>query len=70
MKNRPAIVLVSGGNAYAYESEGVDVRIIDLDNIKAGDGKVKLPADRGFEALVHNAVAGDYVEFVTTAEEE
>ncbi len=55
-----ALVVVTGGCAEAYEPEHVDVRVIDLDNVKAGDDVVKLPRDVGFEKLVDDAglVAG------------
>jgi hypothetical protein len=50
-----ALVIVRGGVAEVCGPQGVDVRIVDLDNIKAGDPPVDLPAGQGFEALCTNA---------------
>jgi len=58
------LVIVSGGNAEDYTPEHVDVRIVDLDNIKAGDPKVELPSGIGFEELVKKADISEFVTFV------
>jgi hypothetical protein len=50
-----ALVVVVGGVAYAYAPEHVDIRIVDLDGIAAGDQKTELPKGVGFEALVRVA---------------
>ena len=50
-----ALVVVSGGVAELFQPEHVDVRIVDLDNLEAGDAKVSLPKDVGFEALAEEA---------------
>ena len=50
-----ALVTVSGGVAETFTPEHVDARVIDLDNIKAGDDPVELPRGIGFEALVEEA---------------
>ncbi len=47
-----ALVVVSGGVAEVYEPEHVDVRVVDLDYIAAGEEPCFLPAGVGFEALV------------------
>jgi hypothetical protein len=44
-----ALVIVHGGVAEVCEPQDVDVRIVDLDGIKAGDPPVDLPAGIGFE---------------------
>ena len=50
-----ALIMTCKGVAYAYAPEHVDVRIIDRDDIEAGDDPVALPQDVGFEALVEQA---------------
>jgi hypothetical protein len=50
-----ALVVVRGGVAEVCEPSDVDVRIVDLDDIKAGDPPVDLPAGRGFEKLCAKA---------------
>lgn len=50
-----ALVTVSGGVADVSAPEHVDVRVVDLDNIEAGDGPTELPRGIGFEALVAEA---------------
>jgi hypothetical protein len=52
-----ALIVVQGGVAYAYAPEHVDVRIIDRDDIEAGDGEVlyELPPGIGFEELAKEA---------------
>jgi hypothetical protein len=54
-----ALVTVYGGVAEVCEPQDVDVRIVDLDNIKAGDPPVDLPAGRGFEELCTEAGLDD-----------
>jgi len=49
------LVVVSGGVAECYEPAHVDCRIVDLDNLRAGDKPVSLPASIGFEALAKRA---------------
>lgn len=46
-----ALVVVRGGVADVYAPEHVDVRVVDLDNIKAGDDPEPLPQGVGFEVL-------------------
>jgi len=58
------LIVVNGGAAYDYMPPHVDVRIIDVDNIKAGDEKVKLPVGVGYEHLVNQAGIREYVDFV------
>lgn len=50
-----SLVVVHGGTAYVYEPIHVDTRVIDLDNLEAGDPAVKLPSGVGFEELVKQA---------------
>ena len=50
-----ALVVIRCGVAEVYEPRHVDVRVVDLDNIKAGDGPGELPAGMGFEALCRRA---------------
>lgn len=52
-----ALIVVQGGVAYAYAPEHVDIRIIDRDDIEAGDGEVlyELPPGVGFEELAKEA---------------
>ena len=61
----PAIglVVVSGGEAEEYTPEHVNVQIVDLDNIRAGDDRVKLPSGLGFEHLVAIAGIKEFVVF-------
>ena len=49
------LVVVSGGVAECYEPEHVDCRIVDLDNIRAGDPAAELPRGVGFEELAERA---------------
>ena len=64
MKKRPvALVVVSGGVATEY-SQDAYVRILDVDNIKAGDGPIDLPKGVGFEELVKDAGVEGYATFV------
>ena len=51
-----ALVVVLGGVAYTYAPDHVDVRIIDLDNIRDGDDPEPLPRECGFEELVNKAM--------------
>ena len=44
-----ALVIVHGGVAYVAAPKHVDVRVIDQDNIKAGDEPTELPRNVGFE---------------------
>jgi hypothetical protein len=39
------LVSVIGGLAYVASTGDVDVQIVDIDNINAGDAPVELPAD-------------------------
>lgn len=48
----PAIVIVHGGVGEVIEGQGADVRVIDQDNIAAGDPPMSLPRGEGFEALL------------------
>lgn len=51
-----ALVVVSGGVAYAYAPEHVDVRVIDQDNLEQGfDAPDNLPQGVGFEELAAEA---------------
>jgi len=51
--SHPAVlIVVSGGVADYITTPGVCGGLIDLDNIKAGDDPVGLPAGVGLEALV------------------
>ena len=61
-----ALIVVQGGVAEEFAPEHVDVRIVDIDNIKASapGTKVFLPSDIGFEELVFDASVEEYVEFV------
>ena len=62
-----ALVVVRGGVAEVCEPPHVDVRIVDLDNIEAGDPPVDLPAGIGFEELCKEADLGpEYVDFVAS----
>lgn len=49
------LVVVAGGVAEEYTPEHVDCRIVDCDNIGAGDEPAELPRGMGFEALVERA---------------
>ena len=60
------LVVVLRGFADVYEPRHVDVRVVDIDNIKAGDGPALLPKGIGFEELVADAGIEDYVKFVKT----
>lgn len=55
MEKAAALIVVSGGVAEAVAPEHVDVRIIDCDNIEAGDELEELPRGVGFEHLVEQA---------------
>ena len=71
VKGRPpaiGLVTVSGGVAETYAPKHVCVMVVDIDNIKAGDGKTALPAGVGFEQLVELAWVQDCVEFVPAEE--
>ena len=59
------LVVVQGGIAEAFQQEGVEVRIVDLDNQNAGDPIEVLPEGVGYEALVEEAKlnAGEDVLF-------
>ena len=44
MKKKRVLIVVEGGVAYYYtEDSSVDVRLVDQDNIKAGDSPEELP---------------------------
>jgi hypothetical protein len=55
MAKATCLVVVTGGVAYYYHAEHVDCTVIDLDNIKAGDEPVPVPAGIGYEALLEQA---------------
>ena len=57
------LVIVFGGVAEVYEHKDVYIRVIDIDNIKAGDPIPVLPKGIGFEELVREAKAEEYVNF-------
>ena len=57
------LVVIAGGVADVFTPTHVDVRVVDIDNIKAGDPPVELPSDIGFEELVARAEVGNYVKF-------
>jgi hypothetical protein len=59
VKSAIALVIVHGGVAGVCEPSDVDVRIVDLDGIKAGDPPVELPAGIGFEELCKEAGLDD-----------
>jgi hypothetical protein len=64
------LVVVAGGNASVH-SAGADVRIVDLDNIRAGDRPPVLPAGIGFEGLCRQAGLGRaQVAFANGQEQE
>lgn len=58
-----AVAIVLGGVVEVF-ARNADVRIVDIDNIKAGDDKVQLPSGIGFEKLVKEANVEEYVDFV------
>ncbi len=58
-----ALVIVAGGVADEVAPPHVDVRIVDIDNIKAGDSPPGLPRDVGFEDLVRRAQLIEGEEF-------
>ena len=58
------LVIVHGGVADVAAPAHVDVRVIDQDNIAAGDGPTELPRDIGFEALVEEAGMVEGNDFV------
>lgn len=57
------LVIVSGGVADYAATPGVAVRVVDLDNVQAGDGPPELPARIGFEELAGMAGIGQFVKF-------
>lgn len=65
MKRSPVLVHVVGGVAEVYANlSEVDVRVVDVDNIKAGEGPVELPVGCGFEALCEEAfLEAPFVKF-------
>ncbi|MFA5375905.1 MAG: hypothetical protein WC455_09200 [Dehalococcoidia bacterium] len=65
MPQIPAIglVVVKGGVAELFSPSHVDLRLVDIDDIKAGDEKVTLPMWIGFEKLVSDADIQEYVTF-------
>jgi hypothetical protein len=62
------LVVVDGGVAYTYAPEHVDVQLIDLDNIDAGDPPTVLPRGVGFEKLVEEAGLSEGTYFVWEAQ--
>ena len=65
MPQSPAIglVVVSGGIAQDYAPPHVDIRIVDIDDIKNGEAKTELPRDIGFEELVKTAGVEEFVTY-------
>lgn len=65
MPQIPAIglVVVKGGVAELFSPSHVDLRLVDIDDIKAGDDKEELPMAIGFEELVDEAGIREYVTF-------
>ena len=61
----PAIglVVVRGGVAESYTPRHTCVRIVDMDNLGAGEPLVQLPVGLGFEELVEEAGVEEYVVF-------
>lgn len=58
------LVVVLGGVAEVHAPRHVDIRVVDIDNIKAGDEPLELPAGVGFERLVKDACLDvSYVQF-------
>jgi hypothetical protein len=57
------LVVVDSGVAYDYTPLHVDCRIIDRDNIEAGDEPVELPRGVGFEKLVEEAGLSEGADF-------
>ena len=47
-----ALVVVHGGVAYVSQPQHVGVRVVDLDDIRAGGTPIELPRGLGFEELV------------------
>lgn len=63
MEKAVALVVVVGGVAEVYAPEHVDARVVDIDNIGAGDPKAQLPKGVGFEHLVKQAGCRKYVTY-------
>ena len=59
-----SLTTVYKGVAETWAPQHVDARIVDIDNIDCGDGKVLLPKGIGFEELVEQAGVEKYVKFV------
>lgn len=57
------LVVVTGGVAEVYTWQHVEARVVDVDNIKAGDPKPVLPRGMGFEELVKQADIQKFVRF-------
>jgi len=52
MHNPHVLVVVRGGMAEVISEGKVEVAVIDVDNIEAGEGPGCLPSDEGWERLV------------------
>ncbi len=66
---KEALVVVQGGIARPYVLDGeIDIRVVDIDSIKAGDDLVELPAS--FDGLVKLAGVEEYTRRRKEAEDE
>lgn len=62
------LILVRGGVAYPVAPPHVDCRVIDRDNIEAGDYPVALPRGVGFETLVEEHGLIERIDYVWEVE--
>ena len=60
MEKVAVLIVVRGGIAYEYTRDFVDVRIVDMDNIEAGDGPTELPDAPAWRALAEQAGLTNY----------
>ena len=67
MDKAVCLVVVSGGVAWVYAPEHVDCRVVDMDNIGAGDPPEELP-DIGFRELAAEAELVEGEHFTITKE--
>lgn len=58
-----ALVVVRGGVAEVVENSCGDIRIIDIDNINAGDPPAVLPRGEGFEELLGDTLLEEGAHF-------
>jgi len=58
------LVMRIHGKIYAYMPEHVDIRIVDVNAIEAGEPKTQLPLGMDFKHLVAVTAIDDYVEFI------